>query len=103
TVMRLDTEEPAAASFGVAVVFPDGNGDLGPVGLACWLNWGFGFVDVAATQSAYDPAQGLTLTIPTGRYDPETGGTRPGAPIRWLINLAQGSITDLDAHDGHDH
>ncbi len=96
TLMQLDTEEPAAASFGYAIQMPSGDGSNEPAFLQCFLNWGFTYVDVAAAQSSYDPARGLTLTIPTRSYDVEQGGSAPGEPIRLLINIAEGTITELD-------
>lgn len=96
TLFQLDTEEPAAASFGYAVQMPSGDGTTEPAYFQCFLNWGFGFVDVAAAQSSYDPQRGLTLTIPRQSYDHDTGSTRPDEPIRLLINFAQGTITELN-------
>ena len=95
TLLRLDYVEPACCSWGVAVLIPDGNGETEPAGTACWAKWGYAGVDIQGTTSRYDPVEGLTLTIPTLDYDHDTGGTRPGTPIRLQINVGEGSIGDV--------
>lgn len=96
TLLLLDTEEPAAASYGFAVLMPSGDGEEEPAFMTCWLNWGFTYVDTAAATSRYDPAEGLTLTIPVLMYDHETGMGREAPPVRLLINAGQGTIRQLD-------
>jgi hypothetical protein len=97
TLLRLDYVEPACCSWGVAVLMPDGDGETEPAGTACWATWGYAGVDLQGATSHYDPAEGLTLTIPTRAYDHDTGGTLPGAPIRLRISLSAGTIVDLGA------
>ena len=97
TLLRLDYVEPACCAWGVAVLMPDGDGETEPAGTACWATWGYAGVDLQATTSRYDPAEGLTLTIPTRAYDHDTGGTRAGEPIRLRINASGGTIVDLGA------
>ena len=97
TLMLLDLVEPACCAFGLAIVMPAPPQDDEPVGMTCWTKWGYAGVDVAATQSRYDPASGLTLTVPTLDYDNDTGGTLAGPPIRLRIDAGRGTIVDLDA------
>ena len=95
TLLALDYVEPACCSSGVAVLLPDGNGEIEPAGTACWATWGYAGVDLQAATSNYNPVEGLRLVIPTLDYDHDTGGTRPGAPIRLQINLSEGGISEL--------
>ena len=97
TLMALDLVEPACCSFGLAIVMPAPPHGDEPVGMTCWTKWGYASVDVAGTQSRYDPATGLTLAIPTLDYDPETGATSTGPTIRLRIDAGRGTIVDLDA------
>ena len=72
-LVALDTEEPACCSYHLLVLFPDPeigyqscalvSGPSGSIGLG-----GISLRDAAAR---YDAAVGLTVTIPTGRYDGE--------------------------------
>ncbi len=95
TLFALDTIEPACCSAGIAIVMPAEPHGNEPVGFACWAIKGLAAVDLGAARSSYDPRRGLTLTIPTRGYDPETGATIPGEPIRLRIDAARGTIVDL--------
>ena len=95
TLFALDTIEPACCSAGVAIVMPAEPHGNEPVGFACWAIKGLAAVDLRAARSSYDPRRGLTLTIPTRGYDPDTGGTVPAEPIRLRIDAARGTIVDL--------
>ena len=53
---------------------------------------GFARMIPASAQSAYDPATGLTLTIPAGTYDADTGGIDE-RDIIVTINQASGLVT----------
>ena len=97
TLLQLDYVEPACCSWGVAVLMPDGDGETEPAGTACWAIWGYAAVDLQRATSRYDPVEGLTLTIPTLDYDHDTGGTRPGAPIRLRIDVGEGTSGDVSA------
>ena len=96
TLFAIDRVEPACCAFGVAIVMPDEPSAEAPEGMRCWAKWGFAGVDLRRAQARYDRGRGLTLTIPTREYDPETGGTSPGAPIRLRIDAGRGTIVDLD-------
>lgn len=97
TLLELDTVEPACCASGVAIVMPDEPHGEEPVGPRCWAVTGYGGVDLRAARARYDPRSGLTLTIPTLTYDPATGRSVAGAPIRLRINAARGTIVDLAA------
>lgn len=94
TLLRIDTIEPAAASGGLVVMMWTGS-DLSDIDRLCWVNTGHGLVDIDATQSSYDPAEGLTLTIPTARIDQSSGQRIDGA-IRFRLNVGAGTLTPLD-------
>jgi hypothetical protein len=94
-LIRIDTEEPAVASGGVVLLMPDGDGSEEPIGVACYVNWGYGIVDVDETQASYDPATGLTLTIPTQTMSLDTNHMVE-RPIRIRIDLGSATLTPLD-------
>ena len=97
TLFAIDTVEPACCASGVAVVMPaEPHGDE-PVGFACWAIKGAASIDLRAARSSYDPRRGLTVTIPARDYDPDTGGTVPGEPIRLSIDAGRGTIVDLSS------
>jgi hypothetical protein len=77
TLFALDTVEPACCPAGVAIVMPAEPRGNEPVGFTCWAIKGLAAVDLRAARSSYDPRRGLTLTIPTRGYDPDTGATIP--------------------------
>jgi hypothetical protein len=51
---------------------------------------GFSDIEMTAMQSSYDPATGLTLTVPISRYD--NGDYKDGS-LRITINQATGVVT----------
>lgn len=91
TMLLLDQEEPAAASMSVAFVFPSAGVDE-PVYFQCMAATGYSGLDVAGADSRYDPARGLTLTIPAWRFDPETSDSQPVDPVVVTIDLGRGAI-----------
>ncbi len=97
TLFAVDRVEPACCAFGVAIVMPSEPNADEPEGLSCWVKWGYAGVDLRRAQARYDPRQGLSLSIPTREYEPDTGGTSGGAPIRLRIDIGRGTIVDLDA------
>ena len=96
TLLALNTEEPAAAPAGIAIVMPAEPVENEPLFLTCWAITGYAGVNVEGAQARYDPAEGLTLTIPTLIYDPERDRDDPAAPIRLRINASRGTIVDLN-------
>lgn len=93
TLMQIDTIEPAAASGGVIVMMWTGS-DLGDLERLCWVTAGHGGVDVEATAARYDPAEGLTLAVPTRTYSPDDGRLTEGA-IRFRLDAGAGTLTPL--------
>jgi len=93
TLLRIDTIEPAAASGGVVVMMWTGS-DLSDIDRSCWVNTGHGLIDIDATESSYNPAEGLTLSIPTSRYDDI--GELAVASIRFRLDVNAGTLTPLD-------
>lgn len=87
--LLIDTIEPAAAAYGVAVIYPDPENGL-PV---CQAAVGFSGVDLMAATSTYEPSKGLTVTMPTKKYDPDTGTSVPGDALVIRVNLATGLIS----------
>ena len=97
TLFELNTEEPAAAPAGIAVVMPHAPVENEPLYTACWAMVGYGRVDIAAARSSYDSSSGLTLIIPTMAYDADRNRYVAAPPIRLRINATRGTIVDLDA------
>lgn len=92
TMLLLDQEEPACCAFGVAFLLPSGDGRDEPVFVQCRAVIGYAGLDVAGARAAYDPARGLTLTIPAREYIPDTGGSRETAPLVVTIDAGVGTI-----------
>lgn len=101
-IILLDSSEPAMASVGFAVLFPEPERGF----LDCRYLWPFTHVDLAGAAADYDPARGLTVTIPTATTDVESVSADPGTmrmgqhDVRFRINLAEGSIEFLEAVAG---
>ncbi|MBC7986531.1 MAG: hypothetical protein H7X93_07655 [Sphingomonadaceae bacterium] len=91
-VLALDQEEPACCAFGVAFLLPSGDGRDEPAFVQCQAVIGYAGLDVAGAQAAYDPARGLTLTIPAREYVHDTGGSRETAPLVVTIDAGAGTI-----------
>jgi hypothetical protein len=95
TLLLVDQSEPACCSYGIAIIMPAEPRADEPGGMRCWAKWGFAGIDLRGARSTYDPRQGLTLAIPTLDYDPETGASGRGEPIRLRIDAGRGTIVDL--------
>ena len=96
TLFLIDRVEPACCSLGVAVVMPE-QVEEGPGDVQCWAVSGYAGVDVRGATARYDAARGLMLTIPVQDYEPETGGTRRGEPIRLRIDARTWAIEMVGA------
>lgn len=89
----IDHTEPAAAAVSLMVLAPP----LDETGLRrcqlVTLDGGSGFYDMDfdRRKAAYDPAKGLTLTIPAQRFDADTGLGKP-ATLSLTINQRSGQI-----------
>ncbi len=94
-LLHINTDEPAFFPEGVILLMPDGDGSDGPIGRHCFVNWGFSSMDVDASHATYDPARGLTLTIPASNTSPADYQVRD-ASVRVLVNVGAGTITPLN-------
>lgn len=94
-LLHINTDEPAFFPEGVILLMADGDGSDGPPGRLCFVDWGYTTMDVDASHATYDPARGLTLTIPAQNTSPADYEVRD-ASVRVLINLAQGTVTPID-------
>lgn len=93
TLLQIDTIEPAAASGGIIVMMWTGS-DLSDIERHCWVTSGHSGIDVDATESSYDPAEGLTLSVPTSRYSQDDGSLIEGT-LRFRLNADAGTLTPL--------
>jgi len=89
-VMRIDQVEPAAAASGIVILamIPDGE----PGARRCLAATQFAYLDLDRATSAYDPREGLTLSIPARDNDP-AGTSIAGKPLVVKINRATGAIS----------
>jgi len=90
-IYNIDTIEPAAASAGIAIVLPDTDDPLG--GSKCFAITNFAGIDIKTSRAVYDPAKGLTVSIPTKSPDFQTGKSRRGPLLNIVINLQHSSVT----------
>ncbi len=88
-----DMIEPAAGAFHLVVISPPYDELGGKQCRVVSLNGATGFTRLitSTASSAYNPAVGLTLTLPSGTYNPETGGTDE-QDLLVTINQATGDI-----------
>lgn len=92
-VALIDTVEPAAAPAHLLILSPP----LDEVQMrACHLvslekGSGFYSLDFARRKASYDPARGLTLTVPAETFVPETGRGTP-ATLTVTIDQRSGKI-----------
>ena len=96
TLFLIDRVEPACCALGVALVMPE-QVEEGPGDVQCWAVTGYAGVDVRGAAARYDATEGLTLTIPVQDYEPETGATRRGEPIRLRIDARTWAIEMVGA------
>ena len=93
-VAVLDYIEPAAAGYKLLVLSPP----YDEVGFRkCRViehseHYGFGLIQLEGHKASYDPKTGLTLTIPIGNYDVDTGGNKM-SEMAVRINQSTGEIT----------
>lgn len=91
----LDTIEPALGWAYLLVLSPPyaelGDRQCKVIG---WEGSGFAGMDFARLSASYDPATGLTFTLPVQVDDPATG--MPGdAMLTFTLNQATGAITPM--------
>ncbi len=95
-VALLDTGgEPVCCSRHLLILSPDPE-----YGQACNVlsqEQGTGYYEIflSKTRSGYDPARGLSLIVPVGQFDPDTGGVDRGSlsAVMVTINQATGRVT----------
>lgn len=88
----IDTVEPAVGAYWLLVMHPPRD----ELGLRhCTLvghgNLGFAGMDFAALNAGYDPALGLTFTLPVQAFNPETGGIDPHM-LSVTVNQSTGRV-----------
>jgi len=89
--LGLDTSEPACCSAHLMVDFFVASEPFPLCALVSAGNGsGFSGLRMAELTAAYDPATGLTLTLPAGRYD---GSASIMSPLHVTINRATGTVT----------
>ncbi|MFC4214668.1 hypothetical protein ACFP4H_04500 [Pseudophaeobacter arcticus] len=94
-IALLDTGgEPACCSSHLLILSPDPE-----YGQACHVlsdrqGTGFRQVFLEQSNSRYDAGKGLLVTIPVGRFDPDTGGVDPASiqPVSIRINQSSGQL-----------
>ncbi|MFK7791657.1 MAG: hypothetical protein AB8B88_03195 [Devosiaceae bacterium] len=89
-----DMIEPAAGAYHLVIISPPYD-ELGAK--QCQVvsldgSLGFARMIPASAQSSYDPATGLTLILPSGTYNHDTGGVNE-CDLSVTINQATGQIT----------
>ncbi|MCB6177664.1 hypothetical protein LHP98_05920 [Rhodobacter sp. Har01] len=93
-VVVIDTIEPGAGAFHLLVLHPPFDEMGGPQCHVVSVNDYFGFagMDLGPAGAAYDPARGLTVTLPVSLWN-EDGGDFADALLSVTINQASGAVT----------
>jgi hypothetical protein len=95
-IYNINTIEPAAAPAGIVIVLPSSPEDDPIGGSKCLAIRGFSAINIKTARAAYDPAKGLSLSIPTRKFDPETDKFKPGPRLNISINLQRFEVTIAD-------
>jgi hypothetical protein len=92
-VVVLDTIEPAAAAFHLAILHPPRDELGSPMCSQVSVSGGMGFggMDLGPAVASYDPARGLTVTLPVSLYDPDTAGFVQST-LSVTINQSSGQV-----------
>lgn len=92
-VVVLDTIEPAAAAFHLAILHPPRDELGSPMcsQVSASEGMGFGGLDLGPAVAGYDPARGLTVSMPVSLYDPDTANFVQGA-LSVTINQSTGQV-----------
>lgn len=93
----IDTVEPAAAAFYLLILHPPRDELGSPMCSVVTTAEGSGFADMGLgpAEASYDPARGLTVSLPVSQADPMAAGFDEG----WLsvtINQATGVVTAVE-------
>ena len=86
-VALVDTEEPVSAPQHLVIFVNYGSMERECFAVSATAEGlGFGSIDFPRLLSYYDPAKGLLLTVPVGKYDPETGEVKRAGLVKVRIN-----------------
>ena len=79
----LDTIEPAAGAFHLAILHPPRDELGSPMcsQVSASEGMGFGGMDIGPATASYDPARGLTVSLPVSVYDPDAAEFYS---VKWL-------------------
>jgi hypothetical protein len=90
----LDTIEPAVASFYLVILHPPRDELGSPICSMVLAADGLGFssMNLGPATAAYDPARGLSVSLPVGVYIADTAGFDEGT-LSVTINQATGLVT----------
>lgn len=90
----LDTIEPAAAAFHLAILHPpwDTLGGRICTQVSASDGLGFGGMDMGPAVASYDPARGLTVALPVSTYDPEAADFYSERLLSVTINQSTGQV-----------
>ncbi len=92
-VIALDVGEPASGSFHVMVTYPHPDDPWQQcVLISNQDNIGFGWLNMAGTDASYDPATGLSVTIPVENV---SGVARWDQILTITVNQATGTVTPM--------
>ncbi|MGI3186371.1 hypothetical protein [Nioella aestuarii] len=92
-VIALDVGEPASASFHVMVTYPHPEDPWPQCSLVSSEgNVGFGWLNMAETEASYDPAIGLSVTIP---IETVSGVASWDQLLTITVNQATGVVTPV--------
>lgn len=89
----LDTIEPAAGAFHLVILHPPRDELGSPMCSMVSLAEGLGFsgMNLEPAEASYDPARGLTVTLPISVYNADTAGFDDGT-LSVTINQASGQV-----------
>jgi hypothetical protein len=92
-VVVLDTIEPAAAAFHLAILHPPRDELGSPMcsQVSASEGTGFGGMDIGPATASYDPARGLTVSLPVSLYDADTADFVQGT-LSVTINQSTGQV-----------
>lgn len=90
----LDTIEPAAGAFHLAILHPPRDELGSPMcsQVSASEGMGFGGMDIGPATASYDPARGLTVSLPVSVYDPDAAEFYTVKRLSVTINQSTGQV-----------
>ena len=90
----LDTIEPAAGAFHLAILHPPRDELGSPMcsQVSASEGIGFGGMDIGPATASYDPARGLTVALPVSVYDPDAAEFYTVKRLLVTINQSSGAV-----------